>query len=38
MDNLNCIHGISTSETEMMMEWLYIIAQKTDFEDEAKEW
>ena len=38
MDKLNRIHGIATSETEMMMEWIYLIKQQTDFEDEAKEW
>ena len=38
MDELKRIHSIATSETEMMMEWLFTIEQQTYFEDEAKEW
>ena len=38
MDELKRIHDISTSETEMMMEWLFSIKQQTDFEDKANEW
>ena len=38
MDDLNRIHGIATSKTKIMMEWLYTIEQQTAFEDKAKEW
>ena len=38
MDKLNRIHGIATSENEIIMEWLYTIEGQTGFEDESKEW